>query len=257
MANVKFSQLPVASPLGQSDIFCVSQTATSKQSPISSLWKPTAVGNAAYAIQPTDVYVYTSVAFTGPHIWTMPTALSYGSGRILRIVDSLNTLTSVNTLTLQRNGSDTFTGGLTTQVLGQAGQTMLLGCDGNSIWTVLAQAQSAIGNSYQAITFSAAGNVNSIQGAVATQMTFVTVNAGTGAYLGTISLPHAGISAGDVNFMSFNVAASRNPTIQIFDNNTGGTLLFEWDSDGTLTYFAVVCAYNGSAWYLHDAHFFA
>jgi hypothetical protein len=255
MANVKFSALPLASPLNQSDIVAVTQAGTSKGATVAQLWPATAVGNANYTIQNTDVLVYTSVAFTAARSWTLPSAAAYGAGRVLRVVDSLGTLTGVNSLTLLRAGTDTITVGLTSYTLAQAGQSLLLVSDGVSHWTPVALGISAIGNSYQAITFSAAGNVNSSQGALSTQITTVTANAGSGAYVGTISLPHANISAGDANFFYLNFAASRNPIIQIFDNNTGGTLLFEWDGDGTQTNIAADFFYNGSAWQQRDAHF--
>jgi hypothetical protein len=254
LGNEKFSTLPGASPLGLSDIIPVTQGATSKQATYGGLWQPTPIGNANYTIQPTDVLVYTSVAFTAARTWTLPLASTYGAGRILRIADALGTLTTINSLTLTRQGSDTI-GGLTSQVLAQSGQSMLLVSDAVSRWTIVALGQSAVGNSYQAITMSAAGNTNSTQGAVATQFTMVTVTAASGVC--TLSLPHTNISAGDGNFIYLNVAAGIVPVVQIFDNNTGGTLLFEWDGDGQATSIAVVCAYNGSTWYLADAHFFA
>jgi hypothetical protein len=258
MPNVKFSTLystAPASPLNQSDIFAVTQAATSKGATVSQLWPASPVGNANYTIQNTDVLVYTSVAFTGPHTWNLPSAAAYGAGRVLRIADTLGTLTGVNSLTIQRAGTDTIAVGLTNYVLAQAGQSLLLVTDGVSHWSIVAVGISAIGNSFQAITFSAAGNVNSTQGALSTQITTVTVNAGSGAYVGTISLPHTNIAAGDANFFYLNFAASRNPIIQIFDNNTAGTLLFEWDGDGTQTNIAADFFYSGSAWSQRDAHF--
>jgi len=137
MANQKFSTLPVASVLNQSDIFAVTQGGTSKASIIGNLWEPTAVGNANYTILATDVYVYTSVAFTAPRAWTLPSAASYGPGRLLRVVDVLGTLTSTNTLTITRAGTDTING-LTTKVLLNAYQSVLLACDGVSLWSVVA-----------------------------------------------------------------------------------------------------------------------
>jgi hypothetical protein len=255
MANVKFSALPSASTLGQSDIFAVTQAATSKQSTISLLWKPTGVGNAAYAMQPTDVLVYTTVAFTQAWTWTLPTAASYGAGRILRVVDAIGTLTGTNSITVARNGTDTIAGA-TSYVLAQAYQSLLIASDGVSRWNIVALGISAVGNSYQAVTMSAAGNTNSTQGALATQLTNITVTAASGTC--TFSLPHANISAGDVNSIYLNVSAACVSTIvQIFDTSTGGTLLFEWDCDHTQTNIVVVCGYTGTTWYLQDAHFYA
>jgi len=256
MANVKFSALPSASTVSQTDILAVVSGGVSKSSTIGNLWEPTAVGNAAYSIAVTDVQVFTSVAFTLPRIWTLPLAASYGAGRILRVVDSLATITSTNTLTLAISGSDTINGAAS-QILSTAGQAVLLACDGVSRWTMVGQGITTIGNSYQAVTLSAAGNTNSSQGALSTHFMNVAVNAGAGIYTATISLPYTNIAAGDVNSIYLNVAASTNPTVQIYDNTTAGTLLFEWDADGIQTNIVAIFVFSGSAWYLHDAHFFA
>ena len=256
MANVKFSQLPSASTVTPADTFAVVQGGTSKQSSLANLWEATPVGNLNYNIAVTDVLVYTSVAFTGAHTWTLPTAANYGAGRILRVVDSLSTLTSVNALTLARNGTDTI-GGLASIVLSQAGQAVLLVSDGNATWSVVGQGIAAVGNSYQAINVSAAGNTNSNQGAVSNHFINLLAAAGAAPYTATLSLPYPNIAAGDAVNIHLNCAASTNPKVQIFDNNIAGTKLFEWNGDGTLTDIALVCVFNGSAWYLHDAHFFA
>src|SRR5215470_17858884 len=129
MANVKISALPSATTVAQSDVFEIVQSAASKQVAISKLWNPTPVGNANYTILATDVLVYTSVAFNAPHTWTLPSAASYGSGRILRVADLLGTITGTNTLTISRAGSDTING-LTTKVLSTAYQSCLLVSDG-------------------------------------------------------------------------------------------------------------------------------
>src|SRR5215471_4251577 len=110
MATVKISALPSGAVLAQSDVFPVVSGGTTKQSTISNIWEPTAVGNANYTILATDVLIYTSVAFNAAHTWTLPSAASYGPGRILRVVDILGTITGTNTLTLARAGSDTING---------------------------------------------------------------------------------------------------------------------------------------------------
>jgi hypothetical protein len=256
--NVKFSALPVAPTVLPADTFAIVQGGASKQSSLANLWEATPVGNAAYTILPTDVMVYTSVAFTLPRIWTLPSAASYGPGRVLRIVDSIGTLTSTNTLTIQRAGSDLI-GGAASQVLSSARGAILLVSDGNTSWTVIAFTVAgglSGGNSYQALTLTAAGNTNSNQSA-SEHFLNVNVNAGAGIYTATISLPTAGRAAGDAINVYLNVAASTNPKVQIFNNTPAGTKLFEWNGDGTVTNIALVCVFTGALWYLHDAHFFA
>jgi hypothetical protein len=255
VGNVKFSGLPVAPTVSPADGFAVVQGGVSKFSSLANLWEATPVGNANYTILSTDVLVTTSVAFTLPRSWTLPSAASYGAGRILRVVDSIGTITGTNTLTIARAGTDLINGA-TSQVLSVARAFLLLVSDGVSNWTIVAQSSSVFtGNSYQAITVSAAGNTNSNQSASIHYMN-VTVAAGAGVYTGTLSLPRAGRIAGDSANILLTVAASTNPKIQVFDNTTGGTKLFEFQGDGVLTQMALVCVYTGTVWYLHDAHFF-
>jgi hypothetical protein len=136
MANVKFSGLPAATTLQPTDIFCVTQGGTSKQSTLGNLWEATAVGNANYTILPTDVLVYTSVGFTAPRTWTLPDAGAYGAGRILRICDAIGTTSTTNTLTIVAAAGDIFAGG-TTVTFNTPGQGVLVVSDGNFIWTIV------------------------------------------------------------------------------------------------------------------------
>jgi hypothetical protein len=258
MANVKISALPVASTVGQTDVFPVVQGGTTKGSTVNNLWEATAVGNAAYTILITDVMVYTSVAFTLPRIWTLPLAANYGAGRMLRIIDAKGTLTGTNTLTIQCSGTNTFNGGGTTKVMSSAAQTMLLVSDGVGVWTIVAQAQAvAAGNSFQLTTVTVAGNTNSTQSTANDHYIDFNANAGAGAYTATISLPDAGMVQGQTCSIFITVGATNQPKVQVFDNTTAGTKLFEWQGDGTLTNINLVCVFNGTNWLLWDAHFWA
>jgi hypothetical protein len=135
MANVKFSGLPAASTVLPADIFCITQGGASKQSSLGNLWEATAVGNANYTILATDRLVYNSVAFTAPRTWTLPSAASYGAGRTLTIIDAIGTVTTTNTLTIARAGSDTING-LASIVLATAYQSAILVSDGVLHWTL-------------------------------------------------------------------------------------------------------------------------
>jgi hypothetical protein len=107
---------------------------------------------------------------------------------------------------------------------------------------------------YQTITFSSAGSTSS-NTSTSFHITYITANAGAGTYTATFPIPDANRAAGDAEIVHIHFAASTNPTIEIHDNTAGGTLLFTWTGDGTVTDIYVDCRFNGSAWYLNDAHF--
>ena len=86
-------------------------------------------------------------------------------------------------------------------------------------------------------------------------MIYATANAGSGAYTQTISIPDAGRIAGDEENFHLHFAASANPTVEIHDNTSSGTLLFTWQGDGTVTDIWVQCRFNGTNFFLSDAHF--
>lgn len=111
-----------------------------------------------------------------------------------------------------------------------------------------------IGASFQSTTVAAAGNTNSTQSKVIHSWK-ITANAGSGAYTATFCLLRLGRSAGDRTNVRIDVAANANPKVQIFDDTTGGTKLFEYQSDGTATAIAATFVYDGAAWYLENADF--
>jgi len=107
---------------------------------------------------------------------------------------------------------------------------------------------------YQAITFSAAGSTAS-NTVTSSHTAYITANAGAGVYVATFPIPDSGRAAGDRESIHIHFAASTNPTIEIHDNTAGGTLLFTWTGDGTVTDILAECRFNGAAWFLMDAHF--
>jgi hypothetical protein len=128
--------------------------------------------------------------------------------------------------------------------------------------SVLAQAIAAsgagggatAGNSYQAVTVAAAGNTNSTA-TTSDHHARITANAGTGAYTATFCCLRAGRNAGDSMSLHFDFAASINPRIQVFDDTTAGTLLLDYQNDGTATIEWAYFTYTGAAWYLEAAGF--
>lgn len=76
----------------------------------------------------------------------------------------------------------------------------------------------------------------------------VSISAGSGPYTAKISLSDAGVRTGDLMLLSISLPASTNPTLQIYDYNTSGTLLKTIASSGTATTLTLIFSNNGTAW---------
>jgi hypothetical protein len=92
-------------------------------------------GNSAYTILSTDRVVATNAAFTAAQTWTLPAANSLNPGQAVTVIDAQGTVTSTNTLTIARAGTDTINGG-TSYVIAAAFDYATLVSDGVSKWTV-------------------------------------------------------------------------------------------------------------------------
>ncbi len=68
-------------------------------------------GDSNYTMLSTDRVVATNAAFTAARTWTLPAANSVNLGQSVTVADIQGTLTSTNTLTVARAGSDTINGG--------------------------------------------------------------------------------------------------------------------------------------------------
>jgi hypothetical protein len=90
-------------------------------------------GDSAYGILATDRVVATNAALTAARIWTLPAASALNAGQQLCVVDNAGGVTSTNTLTISKAGSDTIDGGMT-YVLNGAYQSVCLVSDGTSKW---------------------------------------------------------------------------------------------------------------------------
>lgn len=66
----------------------------------------TGVGNTNYTILNTDRIVFTNAAFSAARTWTLPTASTVSAGTAIAVIDLQGTLTTTNTLTVQRSASD-------------------------------------------------------------------------------------------------------------------------------------------------------
>ena len=89
----------------------------------------TTVGDANYSVLSTDDYVTTSVAFTAPRVWALPNTILAGEEVI--ISDDLQTITSLNTLTISVQIGKSLNGVINgTEVMNAAGSWRRLCCDG-------------------------------------------------------------------------------------------------------------------------------
>jgi len=100
----------------------------------SQLINATGVGDAAYPMVAGDRYVYTTAAFSAARIWTLPAASALNKGETIHVADAAGGVTSVNTLSIARNGTDTINGGTASLVLNTAKGGALFVTDGVSNW---------------------------------------------------------------------------------------------------------------------------
>ena len=92
-------------------------------------------GDTNYAMVATDRTVLINAALTAPRTVTLPAAISITTGQQICIADAFGGVTSTNTLTIARSGSDTINGATST-VLGSAFGGVCLISDGVSKWAV-------------------------------------------------------------------------------------------------------------------------
>ena len=93
-------------------------------------------GNSSYTIVTTDRTVATNASLTSARTWTLPAASGMNDGQQLCVVDDAGGVTSTNTLTISRAGSDTIDGA-TSYVLGSAYQGVCLVADAtNGKWSI-------------------------------------------------------------------------------------------------------------------------
>jgi len=102
----------------------------------------TARGDAAYTILTTDRLIGVTAALTAPRTFTLPAASAYPTARVLSVVDEAGGVTSSNTLTIARAGSDTINGA-TSVVMKTANSAVSLESDGSSKWTMVSNALTA------------------------------------------------------------------------------------------------------------------
>jgi hypothetical protein len=93
--------------------------------------------DADETILATDRTLQTSAAFTAARTKTLPAANTFPLGTQLVFYDAAATLTSTNTITFARAGSDTFVGGATSITLSGSASTLILQSNGSTQWEVI------------------------------------------------------------------------------------------------------------------------
>jgi hypothetical protein len=76
----------------------------------------------------------------------------------------------------------------------------------------------------------------------------LTLQAGSGAYVVNRALADAGCQAGDLYLINVNYPASMNPTLNIYDNSTTGTLLQTSAGSGVGGVTTLEFVFNGTSW---------
>ena len=103
--NVGSNWVCTSSPGGTLETTSI--TWTQFQSGSSSASAITEVGDTDYAILSTDWIIVTSAALTAPRTWTLPAASAIAPSHPIFVFDRKGGITSTNTITIARNGSDT------------------------------------------------------------------------------------------------------------------------------------------------------
>ena len=94
-----------------------------------------AYGNSSAVIAPDARVVALNAVLTAPRTLTLPPANAVGSPPYIIVVDEARGVSSINTLTIQRAGSDTINGTATPIVFNTPGSAVVLVRDGSSAWT--------------------------------------------------------------------------------------------------------------------------
>jgi hypothetical protein len=153
------------------------------------------------------------------------------------------------------NGSQ-FTTGTTVPTGGNAGDFYLRVSTGDiwsniaGTWTQVANLSGAAASAgYQALTVSTGINTNITPGLKLIWTEEVTVGAGSSPYTQTWCLVRAGAQAGAQVWFRFIMPATVWPTVQVYDDTTGGAKLLDFtDGLGRGVPFAAGFYYTGSQW---------
>ena len=117
----------------------------------------TSTGDANYSIISTDRAVY-HTALSAARTDTLPAANAYNPGEYFYAVDFAGVATAINTVTLQRAGSDTINGGTSFPAIAAAYGVARCQSDGVSRW-VCTQIAGGTGSGVTSLTISGSGGI--------------------------------------------------------------------------------------------------
>lgn len=105
---------------------------------------------------------------------------------------------------------------------------------------------------YASFTFSSAGTITITKAAAYERYLIreLHASAGTGAYTELIVLDVTGAVAGDIVELPSNFAASVNPTVEVHNATSGGTLLWSLTNGGSTNFATPAFKFDGTAWSL-------
>ncbi len=230
-ANTVYGRLGVSPGPGQAIPF-----GTFTNTIITGIYGFTANGDSDFTIPSSAHTVATSAALTAARTWTLPAVSAIAAGQQVCVIDRAGGITSTNTLTVQRSGSDTISGG-TNVALKSAFSGACFLSDGASKYTASTWALSSTIVTVRVVT--AAGAVT-----VTTADTLVVVNKTVGAAT-VVNLP-----ASPVTGQTYTIkdgkgdAATNNITVTPAVGNIDGAATFVISSN----FGAIAVIYNGTQW---------
>lgn len=99
-----------------------------------SLYKVTSFADTDYSVNPADIIVNQTATMTAPRAVTLPSAASVPAGYAIIIQDNSGTVNSVQTVTINRSGTDTINGSVDPRILSTPYGVVKFTSDGATNW---------------------------------------------------------------------------------------------------------------------------
>ena len=195
----------------------------------------TGVGNIAYSILNTDKIVYTNAAFTAARIWTLPLANTVSAGYAISVVDQFGTLTTTNTLTIQKNGGGSdliLPPNTSTYIMTSQYQGVTLVSDGTSKWYAVSFQPGGGAGTFAQQSWTAgvwAASLYTLPTSIGTSGKILQSN-GTNAVFSASTWPTATTGSGKIIYDNGTNFVESVPTFPASASATSGKII---KSDGT------------------------